>query len=114
MERPLKKGHSKGAIGGYLEDKMNLIKSDSELQQLHFIGKGLIYNDFSRRAPSGKKYNILHAAWCPWLEKANVNVPGKYFSENADEAIAWLRKNRGKEGLNWKRCGKCRAKICTA
>lgn len=88
---------------------MKFIKSDAELEQIHSVGEGLIYNDFSRKGPSGKKYNILHAVYCRWVLKSNVNVP-KYFFSDIDEAIEWLRKNRGDEGKNWKRCGTCKAK----
>ena len=45
---------------------MKCIKTDAELEQLHSIGDGLIYNDFSRMGSSGKDYNILHAAYCRW------------------------------------------------
>jgi len=91
------------------EQTMKLIKSDAELELLHSVGEGLIYNDFSRKGPSGKKYNILHAAYCHWILRSNVNV-SKYFFSDIDKAIAWLRKNRGEEGKNWKRCGTCKAK----
>ncbi len=87
---------------------MKFIGSDAELRQLHFAGKGLIYNDFSGKGPKGKDYNVLHAASCNWIARSNVNVR-KYFFSNLDEAIKWLQKNRGKEGENWKRCGTCQA-----
>ena len=85
---------------------MKYVESNAELKRLHSAGKGLIYNDFSRRGSSGKNYNVLHAASCHWLAKSNVNVP-KIFFGDIDEAIGWLRKNRGE---NWKRCGSCLAK----
>lgn len=88
---------------------MKFIVSDVELERLHSAGKGFIYNDFSRRSPSGKNYNVLHSASCGWMARSNVNVP-KIFFKTLDEAIEWLRKNRGEEGRNWKRCGTCRAK----
>ena len=88
---------------------MKRIESQAELEHLHSVGEGLIYNDFSRKGPSGKKYNILHAAYCRWMLRSNVNVP-KYFFSDIDEAIEWLRKNRGEEGKNWKCCGTCQAK----
>ena len=87
---------------------MKIIRSNSELEKLHSAGVGLIYNDFSGRGPKGKDYNVLHAASCSWVVRSNVNVP-KYFFSNIDEAIKWLRRNRGREGKNWKRCGICRA-----
>ena len=85
---------------------MKYVESDGELKRLHSAGKGLIHNDFSRRGSSGKNYNVLHAASCHWLAKSNVNVP-KIFFNDIDEAIGWLRKNRGE---NWKRCGSCLVK----
>jgi len=88
---------------------MKFIESNAELYRLHSAGEGLFYNDFSRKGPSGKKYNILHAAYCRWMLRSNVNVP-KYFFSDIDKAIAWLRKNRGEEGKNWKCCGTCKAK----
>jgi len=87
---------------------MRIIRSNSELESLHSAGVGLIYNDFSGRGPKGKNYNVLHAAFCSWVVRSNVNV-SKYFFSNIDDAIKWLRRNRGKEGRNWKRCGTCKA-----
>jgi len=88
---------------------MKFIESNAELEQLHSAGEGLIYNDFSRKGSSGKDYNVLHAASCGWVARSNVNVPKIFFS-NLDEAVEWLRKNRGEEGKNWKRCSACQAK----
>ena len=88
--------------------EMKFIRSNSELEKLHDAGVGLVYNDFSGRGPKGKDYNVLHAASCSWVVRSNVNVP-KYFFKDFDEAIKWLRRNRGSEGKNWKRCGMCRA-----
>ncbi len=88
---------------------MKFIESNAELSQLHSASEGLIYNDFSRKGFRGKDYNVLHVAQCRWVLKSNVNVPKIFFS-NIDEAIEWLRKNRGEEGRNWKRCGTCQAK----
>lgn len=87
---------------------MKRIRSNAELEQIHSAGVGLIYNDFSGRGPRGKDYNVLHVAYCSWVVRSNVNVP-KYFFNNIEEAIKWLRRNRGKEGKNWKRCGTCKA-----
>jgi len=42
------------------------------------------------------------------VARSNVNIPKIFFS-NFDEAIAWLRENRGEEGEKWKRCGRCQA-----
>ena len=88
---------------------MKFIGSNAELEQLHSAGEGLIFNDFSGKGPRGKDYNVLHAASCNWVARSNVNVR-KYFFSNLDEAIKWLRKNRGEEGENWKRCGTCQAR----
>lgn len=87
---------------------MKFIES-AELSQLHSAGEGFVYNDFSRKGSSGKDYNVLHAAYCRWVLKSNVNVP-KIFFGNINEAIEWLRKNRGEKGKNWKCCGTCQAK----
>ena len=87
---------------------MKSVTSEIELAQLHTAGNGLIYNDFSRMGSSGKDYNILHTAFCTWVLRSNTNVP-KFFFSDIDEAVSWLNRNRGKEGVNWKRCGTCRA-----
>ena len=89
---------------------MKCIETNAELGQLQSAGKGFIHNDYSRKGSSGKDYNILHSASCRWVARSNVNVP-KIFFENLDEAIRWLRKNRGEEGRNWKCCGTCQAKV---
>lgn len=88
---------------------MKPIKSDTELEKIHSTGKGLIYNDFASKGPSGKDYNVLHAASCHWVARSNVNI-SKIFFSNIDEAVKWLRKYRGEEGKNWKRCNTCQAK----
>ncbi|MDH5779053.1 MAG: hypothetical protein OEZ29_00475 [Candidatus Bathyarchaeota archaeon] len=89
--------------------EMKYIESNAELRQLHSAGKGLIYNDFSGKGSGGKNYNVLHAASCRWVARSNVKVP-KIFFGDIDEAIEWLRKNRGEGGRNWKRCATCEAK----
>jgi len=85
---------------------MKRIETDAELRRLHNIGDGFIYNDYSGRGATGKKYNIIHVAYCNWVTRSKANIP-KYFFNNIDEAIKWLRTNR--RG-NWKRCGTCLAK----
>ena len=87
---------------------MKSIECNAELEQLHSTSEGLIHNDFSGKGSSGKDYNVLHAASCGLVARSNVNVPKIFFS-NLDEAIVWLRENRGKEGEKWKRCGRCHA-----
>ncbi len=95
-------------------ENMKLIKSNAELELLHSVGEGLIYNDYSGKGSPAVTWNVLHAAYCHWLNKDSVNAPTsripKYFFSDVDTAIAWLRKNRGEEGKNWKRCGTCKAK----
>jgi len=91
------------------EQTMKIITSDAELQHLHSVGAGFIYNDFSGKGSSGNKYNVLHIAYCRTISGADLSAP-KYFFSDIDKAIAWLRKNRGEEGKNWKRCGTCKAK----
>lgn len=87
---------------------MRAIRSDAELRQICAAGIGLVYNDFSGRGSGDAENNVLHAAWCSWLEKANLNVP-KYFFDSLEEAVRWLEQNRGREGVNWKRCETCGA-----
>ena len=87
---------------------MKEVHSDAELQQLHTIGKGLIYNDYSGDGTWGFQYNVLHDASCRHIRKANVKYP-KLFFDTLPEAIAWLSSNRGQESVNWKRCGTCHA-----
>ena len=69
---------------------MKRVQSDEELQELHRIGKGLIYNDFSGMGSAGSDYNVLHAADCTWIARTNTNV-AKYFFNDVEEAIEWLR-----------------------
>lgn len=85
------------------------IQTDAELQQCHAAGSGFVYNDFARKGAMGKEWNVLHKASCHWIRtaKANPNAP-KYFSASLDEAVSWLNRERGPEGLSWKRCGTCR------
>jgi len=93
------------------EQTMKLIKSNAELKHLYSVGEGLIYNDFSGKGSPAVTWNVLHAAYCNWVLQmvSNADLP-KYFFSDIDKAIAWLRKNRGGEGKNWKRCGTCKAK----
>lgn len=92
---------------------MKIIRSNSELERLHSDGAGLIYNDYSGRGTTGKDYNVLHAASCTFVLRSKVKgstrIIRKYFFSDVNEAIKWLRRNRGKEGRNWKRCGICKA-----
>jgi hypothetical protein len=87
---------------------MKQICTQSELDQLHRAGQGIVYNDFSGMGASGREYNVLHAAGCRWLERSNVNVR-KFWFADLPEARSWLNTNRGPEGVAWKRCGTCNA-----
>lgn len=90
---------------------MKRIASNEELAGVHNRGLGLVYNDFTKAG--SPKYNVLHAAWCPWLAKSNITYD-KIFFESEHEAVSWLEENRGMEGEGWKRCGgPCYAKTRT-
>jgi hypothetical protein len=82
------------------------ITSDVELQKLRAEGRGYIYNDFGTEGGRRAEWNVLHEASCRHVRRANVSTP-KYFFDSLDEAMAWLRGNRGPEGRDWKRCGTC-------
>ncbi|VVB90321.1 Uncharacterised protein [uncultured archaeon] len=86
---------------------MQDINYDSKLLEIHKLGRGFIFNDFSGRAPSGREYNILHNASCSWILKCNTNVH-KLFFEDEIEAIEWLSTNRVS---NWKLCGTCKPSL---
>jgi hypothetical protein len=86
-----------------VERIMRKTTGESEFQHLRGAGTGYVYNDFSHDAPSGLANNILHAASCRTLERANMNVD-KYFSQTQQEAMAWLNANRSN---NWKVCPIC-------
>ena len=92
---------------------MKIIRSNSELERLHSAGVGFIYNDYSGMGSTGKDYNVLHTARCAFVLRSKVKgstrIIPKYFFNNIDEAVKWLRRNRGREGKNWKRCGVCLA-----
>lgn len=87
---------------------MKRITSNEELATIHRKGLGLVYNDFTKAGSAN--YNVLHAAWCPWLANSNIAYD-KIFFESEHEAISWLEEHRGGEGKGWKRCGgPCHAK----
>jgi len=86
---------------------MKRLRSVGEFATIRNNGLGLVYNDFTKGG--SPKFNVLHAAWCPWLTKSNINVD-KLFFASEEEAISWLINNRGGEGEGWKHCGYCHAK----
>ena len=92
---------------------MRRVSSDEELERLHHTGKGLIYNDFPAKEISGELQRVLHAAHCRWISKSNANMP-KYFFLNTEEAVQWLKANRGKENEDWRRCKSCDAQADSA
>jgi hypothetical protein len=87
---------------------MREIRSQVELNEMRKQGRGLIYNDFSGHGAGGANWNVLHAADCRTLARANMAVP-KFFFSTVSEATNWLERNRGPEGIAWKRCGTCGA-----
>ena len=87
---------------------MKQIQSNEELKKLHAAGNGLIYNDFSGRGRSRTDDNILHAASCIWVTKSRVSAR-EYFFDSLEEATIWLERNRGAEGVRWRRCKTCGA-----
>jgi hypothetical protein len=87
---------------------MELIPNQDRFNEVLRAGRGLIHNDFSGKGASGRQYNVLHVARCPWLARSNLSVH-KYFFEELREAIDWLTRERGAEGQALKRCGSCRA-----
>ena len=84
---------------------MQPVTSDDELGRLLAAGVGFIYNDYPGTDKLGRPYRILHAAGCETLGVAIAER--KYFAEDLNEAIAWLRRTRGEEGIGWRRCKEC-------
>jgi len=99
---------SRSSLG--VDVHMKLLESQAELEELHDLGRGFIYNDYSGLGSYGKDFNVLHEADCVWVPKSKASIR-KYFFNDIDRAIEWLEKNRGKEGKNWKRCGTCKPGI---
>jgi hypothetical protein len=85
---------------------MTRIQTEDELRQRVRASTGFIYNDFVRTGPSRSEFNVLHTAGCQFLDAASLSVP-KYFFEEFAAARAWLYKERGSEGVGWKRCEVC-------
>ena len=85
---------------------MKKLTSSEEFTAICRRELGLVYNDFTKGGSA--ENNILHAVWCPWLAKSNLNVD-KLFFMSQEEAVSWLTKNRGVERVGWKRCGSCHA-----
>ncbi len=81
------------------------ITSDDEFQLILKARTGYVYNDYSGMGPSGKDYNILHSAKCYTFNRSSFQR--KYYFKKLDEAISWLRENRGEENINWRRCNLC-------
>ena len=86
------------------------VTNDDALRQLHEQGRGFIYNDFSGLGATGGKYNVLHAAGCPWVPRSNTNVR-KFFFTTLEAATDWLNSERGEEEVSWKRCRTCGAVV---
>lgn len=82
------------------------IGDEGGYRELRSMSQGYIYNDFSGLSPSGKQYNVLHKANCGYLARSNTTVAKLHF-DSLDDAINWLRKNRGREGHGWRFCDRC-------
>ncbi len=84
------------------------IKDDKGLFKLHGRGLGFVYNDYSGRTRSKTNDNVLHAAHCDDVTRSKTNIRKYYFYRKSD-ALNWLEKERGKEGVYWRCCGNCDA-----
>jgi mono/diheme cytochrome c family protein len=85
---------------------MERVTSEERFRAIREAGRGVVYNDFSRRGASGAQYNVVHAASCGWLARSNLAVAKLWF-EDLPAATDWLVRERGREGQGWKRCGTC-------
>lgn len=85
---------------------MRKIETDDDLQSLHAQARGYIYNDYSGIAPRGAVGNVLHTAKCRHIARSNTNY-GKFLFVVYEDAVAWLKKNRGLEDVAWRRCRCC-------
>ncbi len=88
---------------------MERIESELRFRSILRGERGMVFNDFSGHAASGARYNVLHAAWCRWLDRSSPSVPKVWFEDLAT-AIDWLIRERGVEGRAWRRCGTCHAR----
>ena len=85
---------------------MRPIESETELGSIVASASGVILND-PPRDTGGEANKVLHAVNCRTLRNANLSTP-KLFGESADDAVEWLKTNRGEEDDAWKRCGICK------
>ncbi len=93
---------------------MHEISNNEELKKIHEKAHGFVFNDYTPYSKYGKQYNKLHKANSTCMDPSNPNrlkVDGidkkhaKYFFDNYDEAIEWLKKNRSEVGYS--NCGLC-------
>lgn len=91
------------------------VHSNAELEAIHHIGDGFIFNRFPSGPTAAARDNVLHLASCPWIERmlagadpARAPSVRKFFFEGVDEACSWLEQHRGPVGSSWKHCGTCR------
>jgi len=94
---------------------MRDVHSNAELETIHHIGDGLIFNLFSSGPTAAAQDNVLHLASCPWVERmlagsdpARAPSVRKVFFDGLDESCSRLAQDRGPVGSNWKYCGTCK------
>lgn len=76
-----------------------------ELDQVLARPRGWVLVD--HQASGSDRPSILHAASCAWLRRIK-NAPVR-FAESPATVGPWLLRQRGPEGLGWKRCPSCEA-----
>jgi hypothetical protein len=93
---------------------MHQVQANAELEAIHRIGAGFVFNDFTS-GPAGASDNVLHLAGCPWVGRMLYRAEPqrrpsvrKIFFTTINEAHWWLAANRGPEGRGWKPCDTCR------
>ena len=94
---------------------MRDVHSNAELDAIHHIGDGLIFNLFSFGSAAAARDNVLHLASCSWAERmlagadpARAPSVRKVFFDDLDDACSWLVQHRGPVGSSWKHCGRCK------
>ena len=60
----------------------------------------------------GHSGNTLHGAGCTTLSSQRQRADPfrgapKYYAADLAGAMGWLERERGQEGMEWRRCGRC-------